>query len=90
MCELKFGKFTPIRTWELSEVRSEKMKNEICKSTNDVHISLSKMPDFELEFMYRTIMSSVRHLMQDPAMRADFEKWRKNRMAHQTTMLNTG
>ena len=55
------------------------MKNTVCTSTAEISISLPEVPEYELEYMCRTISAAVHRLLQDPKNQADFEAWRERR-----------
>ena len=46
---------------------------------NQVHIELDKLPKHETEALCRTVSASIHRLMNDPAMKADYEAWRAER-----------
>lgn len=44
-----------------------------------VEIRLEKVPQSDMELMYRTVSAAVNRLLRDPKMQADFEAWRERR-----------
>lgn len=54
---------------------------EQLRSGDGLRIDPDKIPEHETNAMCRVIMAGVKELFKDPEIRADFEKWKRERHA---------
>ena len=51
------------------------------RSGDGLRIDPDRIPDFETKAMCREIVAACKRLFEDPAVKADFEEWKKARQA---------
>lgn len=77
-----------MRAEDLQDMRADDPRSwpradqlEKLRSGDGLRIDLDKVPDFEMNALCRAIVAGAKELFKDPDVRADFEKWKRERQA---------
>lgn len=55
------------------------MKSVLTRTPKTVHINTDSIPAHQSDAMCRTLISCINRMFEDPAVQADFERWKKER-----------
>lgn len=55
------------------------MKVVQTRTPDDVTVDISDMPTYQTDAMCRTLLGCVSRLFEDPAVKADYERWKMER-----------
>lgn len=53
----------------------------LSRTPEQVQVEINTMPEFEVDRMCSTIIGAVNRFFENPAVKADFERWKQNREA---------
>lgn len=65
---------TPQRGWRAVKVVGK-------KTPEHISVDMTAMPDYQSDAMCRTLIGCISRLFEDPAVRADYERWKQQRQA---------
>ena len=56
------------------------MKSVLTRIPKTVHIDTDAIPDHQSDAMCRTLIGCINRMLEDPAVQADCERWKKERL----------
>lgn len=59
----------------------KKQKVVLSRTSETVDIKINKIPKYQVDRMCKVVLEGTARLFEDPAVRADFERWKKEEAA---------
>ena len=63
----------------MTKHKTQKNMAVISRTPAQVNVEINTMPEFEVDRMYKTLISCIKRAFENPAVQADYEVWKAAR-----------